>query len=1517
MKKFSLFLSAMLISIMSFAGTVTFDVAVDKTEVSTAAELTLTKDGVSLHVSQGILGNGTNYRVYKNQWIDVSCEYGNITSVEFTCTKEGTAQYGPGCFEYRGSAGTYTYDGFIGTWTGNEEKVTLYAALNQVRATKIVVTYESSDANFVSQPMITGDLNFADTANVVITADEGMKIYYTLDGTDPTTASTEYIAPFQVYATTTVKAIAYNEATAASSMITETVFTQATKVPCAEAAAIAKALSNNTETTELYYNVKGYVTSLKDTFNTSYSTQQFWIADTKTGGEVLYAYNNQVPCAMEVGMKVRIVGKLKQWNTGQSIQPQIVNAQITVLAPAPKLYTVSATAENGTVEGAGQYEEGTPVTLTATAAEGYEFVNWTVDGTEVSTENPYTFNVTADVALVANFQEAAAVTTKEEKSACPAGTLVDGKVIHELESCTIVQEQGTATSALTTKSPWAAPAGSLMTITPKEGVTIQQLVVNIGNTTYATWFNSATLTNATMTKSNNIFTITVTDGTTPVGINFVKASQFKELTVTYTVAGGTEPEPLKYTVTVKAENGTVEGAGEYVENTEATLTATAAEGYEFVNWTVADSVVSTKNPYKFIVTADVEVVANFQAAAPATETVYFINTKKWSAVKAHAWGGKATGTAWPGLATIKETEQIAGFDVYSFTANTGAYKNVIFNNNNGGSQTPDLVWTAGKYYVMDMGWLTKEEAEAKLATPIPDVWTIVGAKGLLGTDWNLNDANNNMTLQADGTYQLVKTDIVLAAGNYDYKAAKDHAWTTSVPQSGNQTLKITTSGTYDVAFVLDVTAKKLTATATLKKEEVIIPTIQVAGDMTSWGDAPVTLVMAADSLTATATIKLEAKTYEFKMIIGGNWQSDAKTIDRDNNAIVFTGANSDTNTKLVADVAGDYLFTWTYETKTLTVTYPKLPAKPEVVTEMVGVVKRAIQNGDNTIVLTHEADGTAHIYELANGTILELVQEGIIPVDTTNLGDYLAISDIALTEDGKLVANNYMRVINSGYTPDAGYLRGENRFYIWNDLAAAPSIWFVSSMTSNSIRSDQGITMAVKGTSTNAQVLTTGVHNSGRGIRMSLFTLIDGAYVDPAVNHNEYYRYISSEFKSDAVYNEAAHGVLPELSASPLGEKNWVMDNIGMAPSEFSEPVEENGGNQIINSVLADDVVGKKFNGATYLTIGEQVIMVAPYANAEGLLAGVKVLDITTGLAAAVEITTADLDAAVAATAAATAVKVVDDENIAITLIADAAVYNLTATLAEPIEYVDITMTNMVATDMGTYTLVEASDDMTAIGVTLGIDAEGKLVEGSTVDWYGTEMPIVSSEVFTKTYSDELASDVYTGKLVIDFMGGLMGLNLTMYTIPVETIEVTIENAEVVVDLDWSELSYAANWTYEEVTYPVSVLLYGYDEEETEFEGMQIAELQIGGDGDDDPWLDYAVAEAVTVTKAGNVITLKGEFSSYATGNIYELTISGEEVKSSVDNIQLHVESVKLIRNHQLIIRKDGREYNAQGATIQ
>ena len=100
---------------------------------------------------------------------------------------------------------------------------------------------------------------------------------------------------------------------------------------------------------------------------------------------------------------------------------------------------------------------------------------------------------------------------------------------------------------------------------------------------------------------------------------------------------------------------------------------------------------------------------------PTTETVYFVNAANWTKVNAYAWTTDPI-VAWPGAEATKEAEQIAGYDVYSYTLEAGAAANVIFNNGSG-QQTADLVWTAGKYYVKD-GWYTKEEAEAKLAKPV-------------------------------------------------------------------------------------------------------------------------------------------------------------------------------------------------------------------------------------------------------------------------------------------------------------------------------------------------------------------------------------------------------------------------------------------------------------------------------------------------------------------------------------------------------------------------------------------------------------------------------------------------------------------------------------------------------------------------------------------------------------------------------------------------------------------------------
>ena len=69
------------------------------------------------------------------------------------------------------------------------------------------------------------------------------------------------------------------------------------------------------------------------------------------------------------------------------------------------LYTITATAENGTVKGEGIYVGSSTVTLMADPAMDYTFVNWTVNDIEVSTANPYEFEATANLEVVAHFQE--------------------------------------------------------------------------------------------------------------------------------------------------------------------------------------------------------------------------------------------------------------------------------------------------------------------------------------------------------------------------------------------------------------------------------------------------------------------------------------------------------------------------------------------------------------------------------------------------------------------------------------------------------------------------------------------------------------------------------------------------------------------------------------------------------------------------------------------------------------------------------------------------------------------------------------------------------------------------------------------------------------------------------------------------------------------------------------------------------------------------------------------------------
>jgi hypothetical protein len=74
-----------------------------------------------------------------------------------------------------------------------------------------------------------------------------------------------------------------------------------------------------------------------------------------------------------------------------------------------------ANSEYGYTIGDGLYEEGgkSTATITAVAFSGYKFVSWTKNGVEISTDNPYSFTVTEDVELVANFESIVGIETSE------------------------------------------------------------------------------------------------------------------------------------------------------------------------------------------------------------------------------------------------------------------------------------------------------------------------------------------------------------------------------------------------------------------------------------------------------------------------------------------------------------------------------------------------------------------------------------------------------------------------------------------------------------------------------------------------------------------------------------------------------------------------------------------------------------------------------------------------------------------------------------------------------------------------------------------------------------------------------------------------------------------------------------------------------------------------------------------------------------------------------------------------
>ena len=242
-------------------------------------------------------------------------------------------------------AQTVTSTGVSWDVTGSNSYFYLTVAGGSTVIGSIVIEYTEDAPPAIDAPSISGDVNFVGSTTVTISHDDADHIYYTTNGVDPTTSSTEYTAPFVVNAdgTTTVKAIAVK-----GSDVSEVASKGFTKVEALESLA---ALLEATVSAETAFNVvidNWVVTGVQGT--------RAWIADAANEkGILLYKSGHNFTAGNKLnGVVIGTKTKLYQ---GYPEMTTLVSTDVTVTtaeAVTPRTTTIAALTsgynkEQGTV----------------------------------------------------------------------------------------------------------------------------------------------------------------------------------------------------------------------------------------------------------------------------------------------------------------------------------------------------------------------------------------------------------------------------------------------------------------------------------------------------------------------------------------------------------------------------------------------------------------------------------------------------------------------------------------------------------------------------------------------------------------------------------------------------------------------------------------------------------------------------------------------------------------------------------------------------------------------------------------------------------------------------------------------------------------------------------------------------------------------------------------------------------------------------------------------------------------
>lgn len=225
-------------------------------------------------------------------------------------------------------------------------------------------------------------------------------------------------------------------------------------------------------------------------------------------------------------------------------------------------YTVTTRAnpsDGGNVGGGGTVTRGSDATVLASPNNGYTFVNWTVDGREVSTSPKWQLNnIKQNYDLVANFRRTACY-VKVKANHPEGGSVTDSMNVNYGGSVTLYA-------------------------TPKSGFSFEG------------WYeNNKKIADSKSINLNNITT------NREITANFVQD--------VFTIKTQVNPSGC----------GVTTGDGNYKKGSDVKISAKPVSGYEFVNWTCNNNVIS--NSPEFTLTKldrDCVLTANFQSKTVKT-----------------------------------------------------------------------------------------------------------------------------------------------------------------------------------------------------------------------------------------------------------------------------------------------------------------------------------------------------------------------------------------------------------------------------------------------------------------------------------------------------------------------------------------------------------------------------------------------------------------------------------------------------------------------------------------------------------------------------------------------------------------------------------------------------------------------------------------------------------------------------------------------------------------------------------